>query len=42
METFLELLQAHYGGLPRGPFNLEARYRAGFSEEEMKALTAGL
>lgn len=42
METFLELLQAHYGGLPRGPFNLEARYQAGFTEEEMKALTAGL
>ncbi|MEE4219317.1 MAG: ferritin-like domain-containing protein, partial [Xanthomonadales bacterium] len=42
LETFLELLRAHYGGLPRGPFNLEARYRAGFSEEEMRALTAGL
>ena len=26
----------------RGPFNLEARYQAGFTEEEMAALTAGL
>lgn len=42
METFLDLLQAHYGGLPRGPFNLEARYQAGFTEEEMKALMAGV
>lgn len=42
METFLDLLQQHYHGLPRGPFNLEARYAAGFTEEEMAALTAGL
>lgn len=42
METFLGLLHKHYKGLPRGPFNLEARYEAGFTEDEMKALTAGV
>jgi uncharacterized ferritin-like protein (DUF455 family) len=42
LETFLELLRARYDGLPRGPFNLPARRRAGFSEHELKALTAGL
>lgn len=36
--TFLELLKTRYPGFPRGPFNLEARYQAGFSREEMKAL----
>jgi len=36
--TFFELLNARYGGVPRGPFNLEARYEAGFSREEMKVL----
>ncbi len=38
--TFLSLLEAHYGGLPRGPFNLEARRRAGFSAAELEALDA--
>jgi uncharacterized ferritin-like protein (DUF455 family) len=38
--TFLELLREHYGGTLRGPFNLDARYEAGFSVDEMEALTA--
>lgn len=38
--TFLSLLETRYGGTVRGPFNLEARYHAGFSVEEMKALAA--
>ena len=42
LPTFLELLRERSDSLPRGPFNLEARYRAGFSREEMDALTAGL
>ena len=42
MATFLGLLRQHYKGLPRGPFNLDARYEAGFTEEEMAALTAGI
>jgi len=37
-DTFIELLKSRYGGVPRGPFNLEARYEAGFSREEMKGL----
>jgi uncharacterized ferritin-like protein (DUF455 family) len=36
--TFLSLLQSHYGPAVRGPFNLEARYEAGFSKDEMRAL----
>ena len=36
--TFLELLKSRYGGVPRGPFNLEARHVAGFSLAEMQAL----
>ncbi|MBT8058465.1 MAG: ferritin-like domain-containing protein [Gammaproteobacteria bacterium] len=36
--TFLDLLERHYHGKIRGPFNLEARYAAGFSEAEMTAL----
>ena len=36
--TFLTLLETRYGGSVRGPFNLEARYEAGFSAEEMRAL----
>lgn len=36
--TFLELLERYYRGAIRGPFNLEARYAAGFSEVEMTAL----
>ena len=41
-ETFLDLLRRHCGGLPRGPFNEEARREAGFTKDEMAALTAGL
>jgi uncharacterized ferritin-like protein (DUF455 family) len=40
VKTFLSLLRTHYGGAVRGPFNLEARYEAGFSPEEMDALAA--
>lgn len=42
LDTFLGLLHEHYKRLPRGPFNLDARYRAGFTPEEMDALTAGI
>lgn len=41
LSTFLELLEQNYSGTLRGPFNLEARYQAGFTKEEMAALTAG-
>jgi uncharacterized ferritin-like protein (DUF455 family) len=36
--TFLGLLASRYTGAVRGPFNLQARYEAGFSAEEMKHL----
>jgi uncharacterized ferritin-like protein (DUF455 family) len=36
--TFLSLLESRYSGSVRGPFNLQARYRAGFSRAEMQAL----
>jgi len=36
--TFLSLLKHRYGGTVRGPFNLEARHRAGFTGSEMLAL----
>ncbi|MEJ2535127.1 MAG: ferritin-like domain-containing protein [Gammaproteobacteria bacterium] len=39
--TFLHLLRTRFAGRVRGPFNLDARSRAGFSEREMKALQAG-
>ena len=39
--TFLQLLDRHYGGRPRGPFNLEARFEAGFTAAEMEALQEG-
>ena len=39
--TFLDLLRRHYPRLPRGPFNLDARYAAGFSKTEMDALESG-
>jgi uncharacterized ferritin-like protein (DUF455 family) len=42
LETFLGLLRDYYAGSVRGPFNLDARYEAGFSVDEMEALTAGL
>jgi uncharacterized ferritin-like protein (DUF455 family) len=38
--TFLKLLRDHYPRLPRGPFNLDARFAAGFSRQEMDALQA--
>lgn len=41
LATFLDLLKENYGGSLRGPFNLEARFEAGFSPAEMEALTAG-
>lgn len=37
--TFLDLLERRYSGTVRGPFNLEARYAAGFSPHEMAALS---
>jgi len=40
LATFLELLKQNYPGSLRGPFNLEARFAAGFTPEEMTALTA--
>ena len=39
--TFLDLLRRYYPRLPRGPFNLDARYAAGFSKAEMEALESG-
>jgi uncharacterized ferritin-like protein (DUF455 family) len=42
LKTFLGLLERHYGGSLRGPFNLDARYEAGFSPDEMAALTRGI
>jgi uncharacterized ferritin-like protein (DUF455 family) len=36
--TFLQLLESHYEGRIKGPFNTEARRRAGFSAAEMDAL----
>jgi uncharacterized ferritin-like protein (DUF455 family) len=41
LDTFLDLLKDHYPGSLRGPFNLEARFEAGFTRQEMAALTAG-
>jgi uncharacterized ferritin-like protein (DUF455 family) len=42
LATFLGLLRDHYGRSLKGPFNLDARYEAGFSKAEMQALSAGL
>lgn len=39
LETFESLLRRYYGRGLKGPFNLEARYEAGFSEAEMRMLT---
>jgi uncharacterized ferritin-like protein (DUF455 family) len=41
-ETFLDLLRTHFGGFIRGPFNLPARSKAGFTEQELDALMAGI
>jgi len=38
--AFLALLKSHPAAGVRGPFNLEARYEAGFSSAEMEALEA--
>jgi uncharacterized ferritin-like protein (DUF455 family) len=40
-QTFQALLESHFQRLPKGPFNLDARYQAGFTPEEMQALSAG-
>ena len=37
--TFLALLEIHFASGIRGPFNLPARFQAGFSEREMAAIT---
>jgi uncharacterized ferritin-like protein (DUF455 family) len=42
LTTFLDLLHSHYSGTLKGPFNLGARHEAGFTREEMDALTAGI
>lgn len=42
LPTFLDLLQDNYPGSLRGPFNEEARLEAGFTRQEMEALTAGI
>lgn len=39
--TFLELVERHFSGQLRGPFNLPARRRAGFSDFEMQRLAGG-
>ncbi len=36
--TFLRLLADHWGGAVRGPFNIQARIEAGFSQHEMDAI----
>jgi uncharacterized ferritin-like protein (DUF455 family) len=36
--TFFDLLERHYGDALRGPFNTDARLRAGFSRGEMNRL----
>lgn len=36
--TYAELVEAHRAPQPRGPFNLDARRAAGFSERELQAL----
>lgn len=38
--VFLDLLKDYFKGPLRGPFNIPARMRAGFSEAEMKAIVA--
>jgi uncharacterized ferritin-like protein (DUF455 family) len=39
--TFLELLQSRYAGTVRGPFNVDARLKAGFTAAEISALESG-
>ena len=40
LKTYPQLAAAYKAPQPRGPFNLEARRAAGFSEEELAALVA--
>lgn len=40
--TFTRLLEAYFGGQLRGPLNLPARRRAGFSEEELEVIERGI
>jgi uncharacterized ferritin-like protein (DUF455 family) len=37
--TFLDLLRRYYADGLKGPFNLDARLQAGFSEQELRDLT---
>lgn len=37
--TFIKLLSEHFSGGIRGPFNLPARFRAGFTQQEMDAIS---
>ncbi len=37
-QTFMELLERYYGGVVRGPLNIDARRRAGFSSAELENL----
>lgn len=39
LSTFTELLETHFHGAIRGPFHLEARQQAGFSEAELNWLS---
>ena len=38
LPTFMQLIEKHMRGTVRGPFNLDARLLAGFTDEEMAAL----
>ena len=38
--TFLSLLKEHFTGTVRGPFNMAARLKAGFTQREMDAISA--
>jgi len=38
--TFLELLKEYFSGSLRGPFNIPARMKAGFTQREMDAISA--
>lgn len=38
--TFLSLVKTHFSGSLRGPFNIPARMKAGFTQREMEAIQA--
>jgi uncharacterized ferritin-like protein (DUF455 family) len=38
--TFLALVKQHFSGSIRGPFNIPARVKAGFTQREMEAISA--